>query len=464
MSTLPRMPRRPRLDVMPIESSGGRIPELVMERGMPASSDAERSILGAILLEQKHIQEVIDGINPSDFSLESHRRIYQRMLDLHTRGHAIDLVTLVEEMARRKEVESIGGVAYIASLTEGLPRRISIREYVNIVADKSVTRQVIDACNAMLVRAVEQRDHGADLIRDMTEEMLDIGARAKTLLHTAPLRDVFAGGLQFLASTQKSVEWAVEGLIQKRGNGVIVGDPGASKSLLALHLLIHMTAGKDWLGCTVPVAMRTGLISREDEPGLTQHRLLSLMEGVADDVKDSLFGMNFDERMYFSTRAQMESFTLQKESDVVEVIAGLKKNQVEFAVFDVFRRLWDGNENDNQEVAKMLAILTRIQTECHCSVALIHHLNKSDGTPGNIFSRIRGASSIYGWREWAFGLNVVNPEEPVEDHIRKITFETKAALPSNPIHYRIGGLAGSTAIGRCAAPLQFKKKSGRKEA
>ena len=461
MSTLPRLPRRPRLDIVPAAPSDGS----VAEKGMPASPDAERSILGAILLEQKHIQEVIDGINPSDFSLESHRRIYQRMLDLETAGHAIDLLTLVEELSRRKELESVGGVFYLASLTEGLPRRISIREYVNIVADKSISRQVIEQCHAIQERALDQRDHGADLIREMTEGMLDIGARAKTLLHAEPLREVFAGGLQFLADTQKSVEWAVEGLIQKRGNGVIVGDPGASKSLLALDLLIHMTTGKDWLGCTIPSAMRTALISREDEPGLTQHRLLSLMEGATSNVKESLFAMNIDERMYFSTRAQMESFTLQRESDVVEIIAGLKKNQVEFAVFDVFRRLWDGNENDNQEVAKMLAILTRIQTECRCSVALIHHLNKSDGTPGNIFSRIRGASSIYGWREWAFGLNVVNPEEPVEDHIRKITFETKAALPSNPIHYRISGYSGSTTIARCAPPLEFKKKKpGRREA
>ena len=463
MSTLPRMPRKPKHDVMPIESTGGFVPELVMERGMPASSDAERSILGAILLDDGHIKETIEGLDESDFSLESHRRIYRRMVELHQAGHAIDLVTLVEELARRKEVESIGGVAYVASLTEGLPRRLSIREYVNIVADKSISRQLIRHCNEIAARAVDQRDHGADLIREMTEGLLDITARAKTLLHTTPLREVFAGALQFLSTTQKSVEWAVEGLIQKRGNGVIVGDPGASKSLLTLHLLIHMTAGRDWLGCGVPAPMRVGLISREDEPGLTQHRLLTLMEGATDTVKDSLFALNIDERMYFSTRAQMESFTLQKESDVAEIIAGLKKHQVEFAVFDVFRRLWDGDENDNQEVAKVLGILTRIQSECKCSVALIHHLNKSDGKD-NIFSRIRGASSIYGWREWAFGINVVNPEEPVEDHIRKITFETKAALPSNPIHYQIGGAAGATTtLVRCPPPLVFKKKAGRRD-
>jgi hypothetical protein len=461
MSTLPAMRRRPRLDVMPIESTGGYVPELVMERGMPASPDAERSILGAILLDGRHILETIEGLNDEDFSLESHQRIYRRMLDLHTSGRAIDLVMLVEELARRKEVESIGGVAYIASLTEGLPRRVSIRDYVNIMADKSISRQLIRRCNEMAERAVDQRDHGADLIRELTEGMLDITARAKTLLHAAPLREVFAGGLQFLASTQKSVEWAIEGLIQKRGNGVIVGDPGASKSLLTLHMLIHMTAGQDWLGCTIPTPMRVALISREDEPGLTQHRLLTLMEGVTDSVKDALFATNIDERMYFSTRAQMETFTLQKETDVAEIIAGLKKHQVEFAVFDVFRRLWDGDENDNQEVAKVLSILTRIQSECQCSVALIHHLNKSDGT-GNIFSRIRGASSIYGWREWAFALSVTNPEEPVEEHIRKINFETKAALPSNPIHYRIGGVTGATTMVRCAPPLQGKKK-GRRE-
>src|SRR5260370_31843688 len=148
-------------------------PDISFERGMPASPDAERSILGAILLENAHFHEAAEKkLIADDFSLDSHRRIFARMDDLISGGRAVDLVTLVEELARRKEVESVGGVAYIASLTEGLPRRISIAEYVRIVADKSIARQLVECCNATMTRAAEQREYSSDLIRLLTENLL----------------------------------------------------------------------------------------------------------------------------------------------------------------------------------------------------------------------------------------------------------------------------------------------------
>jgi replicative DNA helicase len=92
-------------------------PEISLERGMPASPDAERSILGAILLENAHFHEAAEKkLIADDFSLDSHRRIFARMEDLIGAGRAVDLVTLVEELARRKEVASVRGLAYIDSL------------------------------------------------------------------------------------------------------------------------------------------------------------------------------------------------------------------------------------------------------------------------------------------------------------------------------------------------------------
>ena len=98
-------------------------PDFTLERGLPANLDAERSILGAILLDNLAFNEAAEKIRAEDFSLDSHRRIYTRMAELIDAGRAVDIVTLSDELARRKEVEAIGGVAYLASLTEGLPRR-----------------------------------------------------------------------------------------------------------------------------------------------------------------------------------------------------------------------------------------------------------------------------------------------------------------------------------------------------
>jgi replicative DNA helicase len=94
-----------------------------LDRGLPASVEAERSILGAILLDNHSYNEAAEKLARGRFLLDSHRRIYSRMAELIDAHRAVDIVTLAEELARRKEVEAVGGVAYLASLTEGLPRR-----------------------------------------------------------------------------------------------------------------------------------------------------------------------------------------------------------------------------------------------------------------------------------------------------------------------------------------------------
>src|ERR1019366_2673915 len=113
------------------------------DAGLPSNVAAERTILGAILLDNQSLSEAEERLTPEDFSLDSHQRIYQRMTELGGNGHAVDLVTLANELAKYKEIESVGGVAYLSSLTEGLPRRPMIEEYIRIVKDKSLLRQLM---------------------------------------------------------------------------------------------------------------------------------------------------------------------------------------------------------------------------------------------------------------------------------------------------------------------------------
>jgi replicative DNA helicase len=152
-------------------------PDIAFERGLPASIDAEKTILGAILLDNVTYYEAVDGgIVVGDFSLDSHRKIFLRMSELLDAQRAVDIVTLIEELQRRKQVSSIGGVAYVASLTEGLPRRISVREYVRIVKDKSLLRHLINVSSTTITRAADQCDSATEVAAEAIERMEDIQA------------------------------------------------------------------------------------------------------------------------------------------------------------------------------------------------------------------------------------------------------------------------------------------------
>ena len=139
-----------------------------LDRGLPASVDAERSILGAILLDNFAYNQAAEALRPDDFSLDSHRRIYSRMMELSETSRPIDLITLTEELGRHKEVEAVGGVAYITSLTDGVPRRPNIEHYCRIVKDKAMLRGLIHAANGAIARALEQTDT-ADEVLDAAE-------------------------------------------------------------------------------------------------------------------------------------------------------------------------------------------------------------------------------------------------------------------------------------------------------
>ncbi len=131
---------------------------------MPASLDAERSILGAVLLDNSAYNEAAESLKAEDFSLDSHRRIFARMLDLMETGRPVDIITITEELSKKKEVEAVGGVAYLSSLTEGLPRRPSIEQYVKIVKDKALLRGLIHACTSAIARASEQAEEATEII------------------------------------------------------------------------------------------------------------------------------------------------------------------------------------------------------------------------------------------------------------------------------------------------------------
>ncbi|HWY54740.1 MAG TPA: replicative DNA helicase [Terriglobales bacterium] len=133
---------------------------------LPANVEAERSILGAILLDNLAYNEAAEHLKAEDFSLDSHRRIFTRMVDLAESSRPIDMITLVEELDRRKELEAIGDVGYVSGLVDGVPDRPSIEHYIKIVRDKALLRGLIHAANAAISRASDQSDPAEEILND----------------------------------------------------------------------------------------------------------------------------------------------------------------------------------------------------------------------------------------------------------------------------------------------------------
>jgi replicative DNA helicase len=135
-----------------------------LERGLPVSMEAERAILAAILLDNSLYDQAAEHLTGDDFSLDAHRRIYSRMRELQESGRPVDMITLVEELDRRKEVEAIGGVAYLSSLIDGVPERPSIEHYVRIVRNKALLRGLINVAQNAIAEAIEHTDEAEEVL------------------------------------------------------------------------------------------------------------------------------------------------------------------------------------------------------------------------------------------------------------------------------------------------------------
>jgi len=144
---------------------------------LPANVEAERSILGAILLNNAAYSEAAEHLQPEDFSLDSHRRIYTRIMELMESSRPADIVTLTDVLHQHKELEAIGDAAYVASLMDGVPDRPSIEHYIKIVRDKAMLRGLINAASAAIARASDQSEPAEEILNDAEAAIFQISEK-----------------------------------------------------------------------------------------------------------------------------------------------------------------------------------------------------------------------------------------------------------------------------------------------
>jgi replicative DNA helicase len=282
---------------------------LSLDAGLPANIDAEKTILGAILLDNSAHSEAAEKIEPDDFSLDSHRRIFLRMTELMNEQRAVDIVTLAHELSRNKEIEAVGGVAYLASLTEGLPIRPVIEDYIRIVKDKSLLRKLMLICSSAIARAADQSETALEVLGAAEQQLLEVGEKGIT--HgLQPLDQIVANSfgtidnlykesreVTGLATNFTELDRMTSGL--QRGELIIIAArPSMGKTALAINiaenaaikskaivavfslemskesLLRRMLASQAWVDQR---KLQTGFLGREDQTKL-QHALEELVE------------------------------------------------------------------------------------------------------------------------------------------------------------------------------------------
>jgi replicative DNA helicase len=224
--------------------------DITLEKNFPQSPDAERSILGAILVENRAINRTQEILKEGDFYREPHRKIFRVMSNLSEKSAAIDPVTVKEALARVGDLDAVGGPAYIASLVDGVPHSSNVEHYARIVKEKAILRNLIEAGGQIIssaydgaVEVEEVLDQSERLIFQIAQDQMRAGfvpmrtiadQSLKTIERLAERRELVTG----LPTGFPSLNEYTSGL-QPSDLVVVAGRPGMGKTSFALNIAQH---------------------------------------------------------------------------------------------------------------------------------------------------------------------------------------------------------------------------------
>lgn len=271
------------------------------DRALPHNLEAERSVLGAILVHNDAFNQAVQVIDANDFYRDAHRRIFDKMVALNERHSAIDFVTLKEELSRGGDLDEVGGPAYVASLADGVPRATNVEYYARIVKEKSTLRNLIYAANKILTNAYGA-DQESDLILDEAESAIFSVADDRLKAGFVPMRDLVKDSfpkIEQLFEQKKLITGVPSGFVDldamtrgfQGGDLVIIAArPSMGKTSLVLNIAQHVALQPDSTVGVFSLEMsKESLFLRllTSEAQIDSHRLMSGAIGQKDYSKIS---------------------------------------------------------------------------------------------------------------------------------------------------------------------------------
>lgn len=214
--------------------------------GLPVSVETERLVLGAIILQGSECPLVAQVLEPDDFSLESHRRVFAAMVDLQMREEVIDRVTLANELVRREQLDSVGGLSYLTSLDVGLPASVNLESYIAIIKEKSRLRKIIRAASSTNKAAMASDAVSEEIIQQSQQDLLRLSSNLENRgrLVSDYIAD-FPGGLNLMLDPSKREQGVRTGfrILDEWTDGfhpseifLIGARPGVGKSSIGLNI------------------------------------------------------------------------------------------------------------------------------------------------------------------------------------------------------------------------------------
>jgi hypothetical protein len=386
---------------------------------------AERAVLGAILLDNKALETAIHKLRPEDFRFDHHRILYRAMLVMFEQQQPIDLITLSEFLQKHELLEQAQGHAYMASLVDGVPRVSNVGHYAQIVAEKAMRVEFAGVLESFKNSAIEENPASvAELQNDLEKSLTNLRGRLSNGNGNGNGNGHFLYSLdEFLAAEWPEPEHLIEKLLPCNNNSIVIAMPHHLKSFLMTGLALAATrAGTNVLGrLEVKRPVRTILMQIEEYNGELKRQINRFLQcphfaGCERKNLAIIPRTAFDPDWYPKLLRHAEQF------------------KPDWIILDVLRRFFvgSGDINSPKDVPVFLEKLEVIRDRFGCHITLVHHENRKDA---DIFAAAMGSGYFQTWaKTW---IRLKRKFEDKKSGSTSVEVEFDTALTSSPEPMRL---------------------------
>ncbi len=356
---------------------------------LPVSIEAERSILGALLLNDEHFVLVSELLLSDDFHLPSHRIIYQTISELVGRNKRPDLITLQDELSKKNLLESVGGLTYLIGLQEDLPSVGLIEQHSHILKEKATLRQLISSASAIITQCYRQNEDGIGSVLDSAEKIIfeitnkrtknsfvqiDIWLK-KTFQHLSDIK-THSKGVTGIASGYQRLDQMTSGF-QKSDLIVLAARPSMGKTALALCIAENASAA----GVVV------GVFSLEMSGEQLTLRLLSSLSSIPhQNIRNATLssqewvGLTNAAARLSQTKILIDDTAMLDINELRAKARRLKaEHNVQLIIIDYLQLLYSvrKHENRHQEVSEISRSLKALSKELNVPIIALSQLSRA---------------------------------------------------------------------------------------
>ncbi|MDD8025244.1 MAG: replicative DNA helicase [Acidobacteriota bacterium] len=362
---------------------------MFLKKTLPHSPEAERTVLGGILIENANLNIVLSIIAPDDFYKEAHKKILGAIIVLIEKGVGVELLSLNEELRRAGLLDEVGGASYIGSLVDGVPRSLNVEYYARVIKEKAVLRQLIISSARIIQSGFEEKMDPDDLLGEAQAAIFD-ASEQRIKRGFVPLRDITGGALAQVEE-HRARGGKVTGIptgfldldnltlgFQRDEMIIVAARPSMGKTALCLNIAQHIGLRTDY---------SVGFFSMEMSKESLAMRMLCADANVnLQDARSGFIGEAELDHLRLSAESLSRARVFIDETpglSLTEMKAKARRQKLEHNLDIVFldyiqlMRAGERFENRNQEMANISRSLKELAKELHIPVVGISQLSRA---------------------------------------------------------------------------------------